>query len=76
MQITLTDSDLSIIYRAAGPLGDDRDAFIHMVVVEVSRLGDLGPGLVFRVARAAQKQFFVPPIADGLGNKFGCGKYD
>jgi len=38
-------------------------------------LGDLGPGLVFRVARAAQKQFFVPPIADGLGNKFGRGKY-
>jgi hypothetical protein len=66
MQITLTDSDLSIIYRAAGPLGDDRDAFIHMVVVELSRLGDLGPGLVFRVA---------PPIADGLGNKFGRGKY-
>jgi hypothetical protein len=76
MQIHLTDSDLSTIYRAAGPLDDDvRDAFLAQVALELSRLGDLGPGLVFRVARAAQKQFFVPPIADGLGNKFGLGKY-
>jgi hypothetical protein len=76
MQIQLSDADLATIYRAAGPLDADvRDAFLTQVATELSRLGDLGPGLVFRVARAAQKQFFVPPIADGLG-KFGRGKYD
>jgi hypothetical protein len=76
MQIRLSDFDISTIYAAAGPLDDDvRDAFIHMVVAELTLLNELGPGAVYRVARTAQKRFFVPPIADGLGNKFGRGKY-
>ena len=77
MQIRLSDPELDTIYRAAGPLDDDvRDAFLVQVALELSRLGDLGPGLVFRVARAAQKQFFVPPIIDGLTKSGrGRGKY-
>jgi hypothetical protein len=62
MQIRLTDSELDTIFRAASPLDDDlRDAFVQAVALELSRLGPLGPGLVFRVARSAQRQFFTPP---------------
>jgi hypothetical protein len=62
MQIQLPNPELDIIYAAAGPLDADvRDAFIQAVVRELSLLGDLGPGIIFRIARTAQRQFFTPP---------------
>ena len=59
--IRLTDDQLSIITRAAEPLHpSDRGAFLQRVATLLNG-HELGDGVISRVARQAQKEFWRAP---------------
>jgi hypothetical protein len=60
--IKLSDDELSAVLAAARPLPVDlRDPFLHAVAHELSGRAEVGPGVVHRVCRELQRQFFSPP---------------
>jgi hypothetical protein len=62
MPIRLTDSELDAVLAAVRPLPIDlRDPFLHAVAHELSGRAEIGPGVVHRVCRELQRQFFAPP---------------
>jgi hypothetical protein len=70
--LALTDDQLSIIQRAAGPLHPhDRSAYLE-TVAELLNGHELGDGIVARAAREAQAKFLRPP---DLARKNGQSKY-
>ena len=74
MPISLTDAELEVVMSAARPLQPhERDQFLRDVAAELERYrSDIGPGLVARVAREAQRKVFDPPSFSG---DRGVGKY-
>ena len=73
MPLAISDSELEIIMNAARPLRvADRDPFLRTVAAELERLRNgLGPGTVYQVVRAAQREFYDAPDLSG-----GLSKYD
>ena len=57
--IALTDEQLEIIYRVAGPLHPaDRGAYLQ-VVAELLNGHEIGDGVVARAAKEAQRRFMM-----------------
>ena len=68
--ISLSDSEMTALLPAAQPLAvGDRDAFLRAVYAELSRQGELGPGVAYRTVRAEQRRFFRPPSGIKAGHK-------
>jgi len=62
MPIRLSDSELDVVLAAARPLDvHARDAFLQTVANALSSCSEIGPGIVSRVCRETQRQFFDPP---------------
>jgi hypothetical protein len=58
----LDDEELGIVMALATPLHPiQRGAFLEAVAQEAAKHGELGPGLLNRIARAIQKDFLSPP---------------
>jgi hypothetical protein len=76
--LKLTDSELDIVMTAAAPLDPiSRRSFLEVMAVELARHETFGDGVVFRVAREAQRRFFSPPLEAeaGHGRRRKVGKY-
>jgi hypothetical protein len=59
--ISLSDEELGIVMTLAAPLHPARrSAFLEAVVLEASRYGAIGPGLLNRIGRELQKRFTAP----------------
>jgi hypothetical protein len=64
----LTSDQLDAVFRAAAPLPvAARDDFLKAVAEALAGRAEVGDGDVFRAVREAQKQFWDPPLAAGLG---------
>lgn len=60
--VDLTDAELEIIQRAAGPIApQDRSKFLVDVGAGLAGLTLRGPGIINRVVAAVQKRYFNPP---------------
>ena len=58
----LSDDLQSIIDAAARPLRPhDVPSFLGAIAEELRNHPQLGPGLIFRIARETQRRFFDPP---------------
>lgn len=67
--LNLSDSQITAIMAACQPLPPRlRSAFLEQVAVTLSGCGELGDGVVHRVVKALQRQFFDPPLATGDGD--------
>ena len=59
--IRLSDDELDSVLAAARPIAiERRDAFLQHVAAEL-RSREIGPGLVARICREVQREFFDPP---------------
>jgi hypothetical protein len=60
--LALTDSQMTMLFEFARPLPPgDRDPFLQLVAHRLREYPTLGDGLVTRVGRETQAQFWVPP---------------
>jgi hypothetical protein len=60
--LSLSDVELSQVMNACAPLAPDRrEAFLQTVADQLARCTVIGPGVVHRVVRETQPQFFDPP---------------
>lgn len=60
--LKLSDDELSAVLAAARPLPVEcRDAFLQQVASALQGCGEIGPGVVYRVAAQVQREFFDPP---------------
>jgi len=60
--LRLSDDELDAVMLAARPLRPhDRDAFLQDVADQLSTCAVIGPGIVAKACRAAQRKFFDPP---------------
>jgi hypothetical protein len=74
--IKLSDEELSAILRAALPLDPDlHDEFMRNVYAELATCREIGPGVVYRVAREQQAKLYRPVSEDRTGTRQGTGKY-
>jgi hypothetical protein len=72
--LNLTADELLIIENCARPIPvQDRDRFLRDVADRLAEFRELGPGLVSRVAREAQRRVFRPPDLnhDDRPSKYG-----
>jgi len=64
--ISLSDSELKIVMDAAAPIRrTDRAEFLADVASALQKYETLGPGVVHRVARDAQRKYFAAPTLTG-----------
>jgi hypothetical protein len=70
--LSLSDEELDIVFNLARPLEPAlRDSFLRAVASELARYEALGPGIVFRVGKQLQRDFFRPPQThDGFNSKY------
>ena len=71
---SLSDSELDVIMNLAQPLDPAmRDPLLRAVALELGHYQPdaIGPGLIFRTAKALQREFLVAPLPGSLG----IGKY-
>jgi len=67
----IQDDEMTLITDAARPLAvKDRDPFLHALAAELAKYPAVGPGLIHRLIRETQKQFFDPPNLND-GSKYG-----
>ena len=63
---SLTPDELSIVHSAARPLQPQAvEPFIAAVAERLHGYRELGPGVIFRIAREVQREFFDPPKLNG-----------
>ena len=69
--IALSDDELSAVMDAGRPIPPpDRDLFLQALADELAQHpGEVGAGLIHRIARDLQRRFFTPPDLSG------CSKY-
>jgi hypothetical protein len=70
--ISLDDDSMIALMDACRPLRlQDRDQFIRALAGELEkhRPGEVGPGLVHRLARDLQRRFFDAPVGT-MGGKY------
>ena len=61
--IALDDAAMAAVLDAARPLAvRDRDPFLRALAQELAKHGDIGPGLIHRLAADLQRRFFNPPV--------------
>jgi hypothetical protein len=64
--LALTNAQLATIQTLAAPLHPrDRGPFLERVAERLRGFESLGDGLVTRIAREAQREFFKPPNLNG-----------
>jgi hypothetical protein len=70
--LSLSDDELDIVFNLARPLEPQlRDPFLRAVALELERYEAIGPGLIFRVGKQLQREFFRPPMThDGFNSKY------
>jgi hypothetical protein len=62
--LSLSDQELEIVMRAAGPLpAQDRSRFLEAVIAELAHYSrdEIGEGSIARVAHTLQRQFGIRP---------------
>jgi hypothetical protein len=63
--LQLSDDEMSVLMTLAGPIDQAlRPKFLQEVATELEvkrQAGEIGEGLVHRVARTVQRRFFDPP---------------
>jgi hypothetical protein len=60
--IKLSDDELSAVMTAAAPINvERRNAFLQQIASELAKCDEIGPGLIHRIVRETQRQFFDPP---------------
>jgi hypothetical protein len=60
--LSSTDDEMAAVLAAAQPLARGRrDAFLRAVAADLGRARERGPGVLHRIIRATQRQFFDPP---------------
>jgi hypothetical protein len=63
MPISLSADAHAAIEQAARPLDPDRrSAFVAAVLGALEGVSELGPGVVHRVVRSLQREFWDPPV--------------
>ena len=70
----LSDAELDVLLNLARPLDPAmRDPFLRAVAIELARYqpAELGPGLINRVARQMQSEFWEPPKFAGTTRRTG-----
>jgi hypothetical protein len=73
--IALTDEQLGQVMRAAEVLHPvDRGPFLERLAERLRGIEVLGDGLVARIARETQREFFKPPVLESTG-RLHAGKY-
>jgi hypothetical protein len=71
--LSLSDDEMAAIMAAAHPLARERrDAFLRAVAADLGSAPERGPGVLHRIIRAVQRQFFDPPDL----SRHAVGKYD
>jgi hypothetical protein len=71
--LSLSDDEMEAVLAAAQPLPRERrDAFLRAVAADLARVPERGPGVLHRLIRATQRQFFDPPDL----SRHAVGKYD
>jgi len=61
--LALTDSEMTIVMRAAEPLAvQAHDAFLYEVAERLAGMSERGDGQVFRICRELQRKFFDAPL--------------
>jgi hypothetical protein len=69
LPLALSDDELAMMVAAARPLAPhQRDGFLQAVADELSRCGQVGPGVVHRICREMQRKFFDAPDLDGAAS--------
>jgi len=64
--VVLTDDELAIVMTAAQPLAPrQRDLFLQALGNVLARYSGLGPGVLHRICKDLQRQFFDPPDLSG-----------
>ena len=65
MPLQLSDEEMSVLMSLAGPIDQQsRPKFLQEVAQELEakrQAGEIGEGLVHRLARQIQRRFFDPP---------------
>ena len=70
---SLSPDELSILHYAARPLQPHAvEPFLAAVAERLHDCREIGPGVIFRVAREVQREFFDPPKLNG---RIGAYKY-
>jgi len=60
--LRLTDNQLSAVLSAAQPLAQNvREDFLEALAARLQQCSELGDGLVFRIIREVQAEFWEPP---------------
>ena len=74
--LKLSDDELAAIMAAAQPLPvGQREAFLQQVAAGLQSCGEVGPGIVHRVAARVQREMFIPPLEAAVGRRRSGGKY-
>jgi hypothetical protein len=70
--LRLSDAELDAVLAAARPITPDRrDAFLQAIANILADQRELGPGVVFRIIRDVQREFFDPPELIGSSIRHG-----
>jgi hypothetical protein len=71
MPLRLSDAELDIVMAAARPIRPHaRDAFLQHVADQLSTCPEIGPGIVAKACREAQRKFFDPPELSHDSSKY------
>jgi hypothetical protein len=66
MPLQLNDEEMSVLMSLAGPIEQQRrPQFLQEVAAELEvkrQAGEVGEGLVHRLARTIQRKYFDPPV--------------
>jgi hypothetical protein len=72
MPISLSDSELAAVMKAAKPIPSrDRSDFLRDVVAELQKYPEIGPGIIGRVCAKMQRAHLNPPsFRNNIGGKW------
>jgi hypothetical protein len=69
--LSLSDEELDIVINLSRPLEPElRDPFLRAVATELRRYKAIGPGIIFRVGKQLQREFFRAPAMQGFSSKY------
>jgi hypothetical protein len=66
----LTEEETAVVLTLAAPLErGKRDAFLAQVASTLAKQPARGPGVVHRIGREVQREFFEPPMMSDAGER-------
>jgi hypothetical protein len=75
LPLSLSDEQMDCVMRAAAPLHPvDRSAFLQRIAERLPGVEVVGDGLVSRIAREVQREFFRAPDLES-SHRISSGKY-